>query len=66
VAEVVQRIKGGTARRNREEFPDCRGETAFGPGYFAESVEATDERIIEKYIRDQKTSKSEQTRIPGL
>jgi putative transposase len=70
VAEVVQRLKGGTSRRIREEFPELEeflwGDSLWADGYFAESVGAAEARVIEKYIRDQKESRPEQTRIPGL
>ena len=70
VAEVVQRLKGGTSRKICEEFPELEeflwGTSLWADGYFAESVGATEAHIIERYIRDQKTSKPEQPRIPGL
>ena len=70
VAEVVQRIKGGTSRRIREEFPELEeflwGDSLWADGYFAESVGSTEAHVIERYIREQKTSRPEQPRIPGL
>jgi putative transposase len=70
VAEVVQLIKGGSARRIREEFPELEeflwGDSFWADGYFAVSVGVTDEHVIDKYIRDQKGSMPEQPRIPGL
>lgn len=65
VAEVVQRIKGGTSRRIREEFPELEeflwGDSLWADGYFAESVGVTEAGVIEKYIRDQQGSRPEKT-----
>jgi putative transposase len=64
-AEVSRRLKGGSSKMIRSEFPDLteflwgnsfwsRGMLAFRrDGYFAESVGQAEERVIRRYIRDQ-------------
>ena len=58
VAEVVQRLKGGTSRMIRKEFPELEeflwGDSFWADGYFAESVGKVDEEVIRKYIKTQK------------
>lgn len=70
VAVVVQRLKEGTARKIREEFPELEeflwGDSLWADGYFAESVGTASEQVIQRYIREQKDSMPEQPRIPGL
>ena len=57
VAEVVQRLKGGTSRVIRREFPELEeflwGDSFWADGYFAETVGNVDEEVVRKYIRDQ-------------
>jgi REP-associated tyrosine transposase len=58
VADVVQRLKGGTSRVIRKEFPELEeflwGDSFWADGYFAESVGKVDEEVIRKYIKTQK------------
>jgi putative transposase len=57
IAEVMQKIKGGSSRIIREEYPELEeflwGDSFWGDGYFAETVGVKNEEVIEKYIRDQ-------------
>jgi len=54
-AEVVQRLKGGTSRVIRKEFPELEeflwGDSLWADGYFAESVGSVDEEVVRRYIR---------------
>lgn len=63
VADVVQRLKGGTSFVLRKEFPDLEepdleeflwSDSLWGDGYFAESVGQTEEGVIRRYIRNQR------------
>ena len=57
VAEVVQRLKGGTSRVIRKEYPELEeflwGDSLWADGYFAESVGRTTEARIRSYIQNQ-------------
>jgi len=57
ISQVMQRIKGGSAKVIREEHPELEefiwGESFWGDGYFAESVGKTTEKAIRKYIQQQ-------------
>jgi putative transposase len=56
-AEVVQRLKGGTSRVIRKEFPELEeflwGDSLWADGYFAETVGSVDEEVVRRYIRQQ-------------
>ena len=58
VAEVVQKLKGGTSRIIRKAHPDLEeflwGDSLWADGYFAETVGALDEEVVKKYVRDQR------------
>ncbi len=58
VAEVVRRLKGGTSKKLREEFPELDeflwGDSLWADGYFADSVGAASSSVIEKYIERQR------------
>ena len=58
VAEVVQRLKGGTSRVIRKEYPELEeflwGDSFWADGYFVETVGNVDEEVIKRYIRDQR------------
>ncbi len=58
VADVVQRLKGGSSRLLRQEFPELEeflwGRSFWCDGYFAESVGQTQEGVIRRYIRHQR------------
>jgi putative transposase len=57
VAEVVQRLKGGTSRVIRKEFPELEeflwGDSLWADGYFAETVGSVDEEVVRRYIKQQ-------------
>lgn len=57
VAEVVQRLKGGTSRVIRKEFPELEeflwGDSLWADGYFAETVGSVDEEVVRRYINQQ-------------
>jgi len=58
VAEVVQRLKGGTSRVIRKEYPELEeflwGDSLWADGYFAETVGNVDEDVVRRYIREQR------------
>ena len=58
VAKVLQKLKGGTSRVIRAEFPELKeflwGESFWADGYFAETVGIQDDAMIKKYIREQR------------
>ena len=58
VADVVKRLKGGTSRVIRAEFPELEeflwGDSFWADGYFAETVGKVEEEIMQKYIREQR------------
>jgi putative transposase len=58
VASVAQRLKGGTSRVLRREFPELAeflwGSSLWAAGYFAETVGRVDEATITEYIRRQR------------
>ena len=60
IAEVVQRLKGGSSRVIRQEFPKLEeflwGDSFWADGYFAESIGAKNEAVIRKNISDQHKS----------
>ncbi len=57
VADVVKKLKGGTSRVIRAEFPELEeflwGDSFWSDGYFAETVGSVDENVVAKYIREQ-------------
>jgi len=57
IADVVQKLKGGTSRVIRTEFPELEeflwGDSFWAEGYFAETVGNVDEEVLRKYIREQ-------------
>jgi len=58
VAEIAQKLKGGTSRVIRKEFPELEeflwGDSFWADGYFAETVGNVDEEVVKRYIRDQR------------
>ena len=58
VASVMQRLKGGTSRQIRSEFPELVeflwGKSFWADGYFAQSMGRVDEATIRKYIRQER------------
>ena len=60
VADVVQRLKGGTSRLLRKEFPDMEefiwGDSFWADGYFAETIGSVSYRTVKQYIKENKES----------
>jgi putative transposase len=58
VAEVVHRLKGGTSRVIRKEYPELEeflwGDSFWADGYFAETVGSVDEEVVRRYIKEQR------------
>jgi putative transposase len=58
VTEVVQRLKGGTSRVIRKEYPELEeflwGDSFWADGYFAEAVGNVEEDVMRRYIREQR------------
>ena len=56
IAQVVNRLKGGTSRKLRKEFPELQefiwGDSFWADGYFAESIGKVDETVINKYLEE--------------
>jgi putative transposase len=67
LSDVVQRLKGGSAKVIREEFPELEeflwGESFWGDGYFVESVGKVAEGAVRRYISEQN---KQQERDHGL
>jgi putative transposase len=57
VSKVMQRLKGGTSKVLRAEFPELEeflwGDQFWADGYFAETVGTVEEDVVRKYIRNQ-------------
>ena len=53
IAEVVQRLKGGTSRVIRKDYPELE-EFLWVDRYFAETVGNVDEEVVRRYIREQR------------
>jgi len=58
VAEVAQKLKGGTSRVIRREYPELEeflwGDSFWADGYFVETVGNVDEEVVRRYIREQR------------
>ena len=58
LAEVAQRLKGGTSRVIRKEYPELEeflwGDSFWADGYFAETVGKVDEQVVRRYVREQR------------
>ena len=58
ISDVVQRLKGGTSRVLRLEYPELEeflwGKSFWGEGYFVESVGEREESVIRRYIAKQR------------
>lgn len=58
VSRVVQRLKGGSSRMIREEFPGLEeflwGGHLWGEGFFAETVGQIEEATLRRYIQNQR------------
>ncbi len=59
VAGAIQKLKGGTSREIRKEYPELEeflwGDSFWADGYFAETVGSVNEEVIRKYVRDQRS-----------
>ena len=70
VAEVVQKLKGGTSYRLRQEFPELEefiwGEGFWADGYFAETVGARSFAAVKRYIKENADIMPQPKRSPGL
>lgn len=57
VSSVLQRLKGGTSRVLRSEFPALEeflwGKSFWADGYFAETVGLVEEATVRRYIQNQ-------------
>jgi putative transposase len=57
-AEVVHRLKGGTSRVIRKDYPKVEeflwGNSFWADGYFTETVGNVDEGVVGRYIREQR------------
>ena len=60
VAYVVQKLKGGSSRVLRKEYPDMEefvwGDSFWCDGYFAVTVGEVEESVIKKYIANHEGS----------
>ena len=70
VAEMVQRLKGGTSYRLRKECPELEewiwGGSFWADGYFAETVGAQSFVAVKRYIKENRDIMPQQKRSPGL
>ena len=70
VAEVVQKLKGGTSYLLRKEFPELEeflwSESFWADGYFAETVGSQLFSAVKRYIRENADSRPQPKRGPGL
>ena len=70
VAEVVQKLKGGTSYLLRREFPGLEeflwGESFWADGYFAETVGAQSFAAVKRYIKENADIMPQKDRNPGL
>jgi len=60
VSDVVQRLKGGSSKILRKEFPELEeflwGDSFWSDGYFAETVGRVNVEQIKRYIKENKES----------
>ena len=70
VADVVQKLKGGTSYLLRKEFPELEeflwGEHFWADGYFAETVGARSFAAVKRYIKENADIMPQQNRSRGL
>lgn len=59
LSKVVQVLKGGSSRYIRKEYPELEeflwGDSFWSDGYFAETSGKMDERMLQRYIKTQRT-----------
>jgi putative transposase len=57
IAYVVQKLKGGSSRKLRKEYPDLDefvwGDSFWCDGYFAVTVGEVEAEVVERYIQSQ-------------
>ena len=57
ISSIVHRLKGTTSFRIRKKYPFLKKYKAFwSPSYFCESIGNMSEKVIRKYIRNQKVN----------
>jgi putative transposase len=65
ISSVMHRIKGGTSRMIRKEFPELEeflwGDSFWSDGYFAETIGRVNEKVILNYIQNQQNKQVERT-----
>ena len=73
IADVVQKIKGGTSYLLRKEFPELEefiwGDRFWAEGYFAETIGTQNFGALKKYIKENADSIPQQNKTkrgPGL
>lgn len=70
VAEVVQRLKGGSSKILRKEYPELEeflwGDSFWSDGYFAESVGKINYEQMKKYIIENKEIMPQEGKNSGL
>lgn len=63
ISKVVQKLKGGTSKVIRKEFPELEeflwGESFWADGYFAESIGTVNHEEMKRYIKENKESMPE-------
>lgn len=70
IADVMGRLKGGSSRILRKEFPELEeflwGESFWSDGYFAETVGAASYTQVKTYIKENKESMPQEDKNHGL
>ena len=70
VAEVVQKLKGGTSYLLRKEFPELEeflwGDHFWADGYFAETIGAQSFAAVKRYIQENADSRPQAKRSRSL
>lgn len=68
ISDVVQRLKGGSSRILRKEFPELEeflwGDSFWSDGYFAESVGKLNYAQVKEYIKENQESMPQEERKP--
>ena len=58
IAEVAQRLKGGSSIVLRREFPELQeflwGNSFWADGYYSETIGKTSEEFVREYVKNQK------------
>jgi len=68
IADVVNKLKGGSSRVLRKEFPELEeflwGDSFWSDGYFAETVGAASYAQVKTYIKENKESMPQEHQKP--